>query len=320
MHEHAQTPEFVWPRLEWQIMTSLPTRPFSAKTNSEKEQVDTDFPVSARTGLLHLVSEAIDKRYVAGWHSVAKEARRIARAPLRNYQTHTVADFKAAQEDSETYLNQLSWDHAFDFCERLHNELAHGESYNQEGEIIEVTTKVQAQEFVAVELQRLFDEEGFAYEFRNGAVERRGKRHTLGQAEKAVKALTDHKLDAARRHYSKALRHFRDRHKPDCENAVKEAVCAVESAAKDLYPEAKAATLGDFIRWATTNERRLLPKGIGQTFTGLYVFRNSAEGVSHGSTLGDVVTLEATEYILAIAASQVLLLTDLVPDSGEPPF
>ena len=101
---------------------------------------------------------------------------------------------------------------------------------------------------------------------------------------------------------------------------MKEAVCAVESAAKDLYPEAKAATLGDFIKWATGNERKILSKVLGQTFTGLYAFRNSAEGVSHGFTSGDVVTAEVTEYVLAVAASQVLLMADLVKETEEPPF
>ena len=79
---------------------------------------------------------------------------------------------------------------------------------------------------------------------------------------------------------------------------MKEAVCAVKSAAKDLYPEAKAATLGDFVRWASANERRVLSKVLGQTFAGLYAFRNSAEGVSHGSTAGDVVTASTAEYVL----------------------
>jgi AbiJ N-terminal domain 4 len=301
-------------------MTTSPARPFSARTGSEKARIDSEFPAPGRAGLLHLLNEAVDRNYVAGWHTVAREARRIARAPVRNYQSNTVADIKAAQEDTETYLNQMSWDRVFDFCERLHSQLAAGYAYEQDGETINITTKAQAQVFVAEEMQRLFDEEGFAYEFSDGAVERRGKRHTVDQAGKATKVLADLKLEAARRHFSKALRYFRDRHKPDYENAVKEAVCAVESAAKELYPEAKAATLADFIKWSTGNERKILSKALGQMFTGLYAFRNSAEGVSHGSTSGDVVTAEVTEYVLAVAASQVLLMADLVAEIEEPPF
>jgi hypothetical protein len=149
-------------------------------------------------------------------------------------------------------------------------------------------------------------------------VQRRGKRHTINQINKAEKALSDQRLEAARKHFSKSLRHFRDREKPDPENTVKEAVCAVEAAAKELFPDAKVATLGDFVKWATGSD--LLPKTIGQTFTGLYAFRNSGEGVSHGATSGGVVTAELSEYVLGMAASQIVLLADLAGGDEEPPF
>jgi hypothetical protein len=127
-------------------------------------------------------------------------------------------------------------------------------------------------------------------------------------------------LSAARKHFSKALRYFRDREKPDPENAVKEAACAVEAAAKELFPDAKAATLGEFVKWATASDRSLLPKTIGQTFGGLYAFRNGGEGVSHGGTSGGVVTAELSEYVLGMAASQILLLADLARGEEEAPF
>jgi hypothetical protein len=132
--------------------------------------------------------------------------------------------------------------------------------------------------------------------------------------------LDEQKLNAARMHYSKALRYFHDRKKTDHENAVKEAVCAEEAAAKELFPDAKARTLADFIGWATNNERNLLPKTVGQTFIGLYGFRNSGEGVAHGAASGGAVTAELSEYILGIAASQIVFLADLACSDEEPPF
>jgi hypothetical protein len=90
---------------------------------------------------------------------------------LASCESNTVADIKAAQEDTETSLNQMSWERVFDFCERLHSQLAAGYAYEHDGETINITTKAQAQVFVDEEMQRLFDEEGFAYEFRDGAVE-----------------------------------------------------------------------------------------------------------------------------------------------------
>lgn len=102
---------------------------------------------------------------------------------------------------------------------------------------------------------------------------------------------------------------------------MKEAVCAVEAAAKELFPDAKAGTLGDFVKWATSCEPCLMPKTIGNTFSGLYGFRNSGVGVSHGAASGGVVTPELSEYVLGMAATQVILLADLAKDDeDDPPF
>lgn len=302
-------------------MTTAPIPPFSARSRREKEWIEDDFPASARTGLLHLLSYAIDGHYISGWPAIAKELRRLARDSVQTYDLRYTSAEKAAQDDAELNLIALDWDRVYDFCERVYSYLARGAVYwINDGEETVTTTKEQSQQFVAEEMQRLFDEESLGYEFRDGLVQRRGKRHTIDQIGKAERALVDRRLDLARKHYSKALRHFREREKPDHENAVKEAVCAVEAAAKELFPESNAATLGDFVRWATSSERNVLPKTILQTFSGLYAFRNSGEGVSHGATSGGVVTAELSEYVLGIAASQIILLADLAREDEEPPF
>jgi hypothetical protein len=300
-------------------MTTAP-RPeplFSARNRREKTWIEDDFPVSAQTGLLHILNEAVDKRYLSGWHVVARELRRITREPLRNYDPQSVPSIKTAKEDAQTYLYMLRWEQVYDFCERLHSHLAQDIIY-EDGDVIR--TKVQSQQYFTEEIQHLFEEESLGYEYKDGLVQRRGKRHTVNQINKAENALADQRLETARKHFSKALRCFRDREKPDHENAVKEAVCAVEAAAKNLFPEAKAATLGDFVKWATGTKSHLMPTTIGQTFGGIYAFRNSGEGVSHGATSGGTVTAALSEYALGIAASQILLLVDLAKDDEDPPF
>jgi hypothetical protein len=93
----------------------------------------------------------------------------------------------------------------------------------------------------------------------------------------------------------------------DLENVVKEAVCC-GSSSEELISRGKVETLGNFVNCATNNDRLLLPKTIGQTFSGLYGFRNRGKGVSHRSTTGGVVTAELSEYVLGVAASQIVLL------------
>jgi hypothetical protein len=287
--------------------------PFSSRNRGAHSRIDEDFPKSGRIGLVHLLHDPVRKRYVEGWVGLARELRRIARVEPTNYDSESVTDLLQAQKDSEETLNQLSWERVYDFCERLHNHLAqevrdysgYGDQYNT------VTSIADVQAFVASELQRLFLEEGLGFEFRDGAVERRGRRHTVERVSRTQVVLGDPRLVRARRHYDKALQFYRDPVKPDYENAVKEAVCAVEAAGKVLFPEAKAATLGDLTKWLSGNNAGKLPKALGHTFDGLYGFRSGGEGVGHGGASGGVATSKVAEYVLAVAASQMIFLVDL---------
>jgi hypothetical protein len=84
-----------------------------------------------------------------------------------------------------------------------------------------------------------------------------------------------------------------------------------------LFPNVKANTLDDSIKWLTGSEPGKLPKAISQTFTGLYGFRNGGEGVAHGGTTGGAATTSIAEYVLASAASQIILLVDLANAEDE---
>ena len=160
-------------------------------------------------------------------------------------------------------------------------------------------------------MNRLFVEESLAFEFRDGHVERRGRAHTTTQVSKAQVVLGDPRLEAARGHFNKALKYFRSVSQPDPENAVKEAVCAVEATARALFPDSGGKTLGEITKTLTGNAAGQLPKSVAQTFHGLYGFRSGGEGVAHGGTAGGPVTNAIAEYVLAVAASQMILLVDL---------
>jgi hypothetical protein len=188
----------------------------------------------------------------------------------------------------------------------------------QEPGIIKARSEVQ--EYIASELQRLFLEDHLAFEFSNGLVRRRGRRNTAEKVARAELVLGDPRLSAALGHFNKALRYFRNVSQPDHENAVKEAVCAVEATARALFPSA-GSTLGDVLKSITGSEVGQLPKPIAKTFEGLYGFRSGGEGVGHGGTTGGPVTKELAEYSLALAASQIVLLVDLsIALESEVPF
>src|SRR5207249_10153813 len=120
---------------------------------------------------------------------------------------------RQAQKDSEEILNQLPWEKVYDFCERLHNHLAkevraqriNNDGYDTVTCLDTITSLGEVQAFIASELQRLFLEEGLAFEFRDGSVQRRGRRHTVERVSRAEVVLGDPCLVHARKHYDKAL-------------------------------------------------------------------------------------------------------------------
>ena len=283
--------------------------PFSARSQAKPEPIGDDFPQTGRIGLLHLIRELIAREYIEGWRAVIRELQRIARYTPIEYSNRTPEFYI---ETCETLITGLSWEKVFDFCERLHNYLAKDVSYYDDENGFTITTpQSEVQEFISVELQRLFSEEGLAFDFCDGLVQRRGRKHTIEIVSKAQVVMGDSRLISARKHYNKALQFFRTPSKPDFENTVKEAVCAVEAAGRTLFPTAKVTTLGDLVKWLTNTEDIQLPKSISQTLTGLYGFRSSGEGVGHGGAEGGTVTAELAEYVLSVAASQIILLVDL---------
>jgi hypothetical protein len=285
--------------------------PFSARHRGPHRQIDADFPASARNGLLHLLFDLIEKSYVGGWIPVARELQRLGRLTPGEYNASSAKGAALARDDAEAALASLTWQKAYDFCERLHSHLAREVGYHDNFEFHVTTSKSDVQAYISDELRRLLLEEGLAFEFAEGTVRRRGRKHTVDISTRAQVVLGDPRLGDARRHYEKALHFFRSLSKPDYENAAKESVCAVEAACKALFPESKAATLGDFAKWVATAKTVEVPKGLVQTITGIYAYRSGGDGVGHGGATGGRATAEVAEYVLAVCASQIIYLVVL---------
>lgn len=298
-------------------MTDSASTPFSARHSTQSKQIDSIFPFTARTGLTHLLFDLVERNYVAGWPAVAKELQRIGRRQPDTFDAGKTAAHKQAQVAAIEVLDDLHWLKVYDFCERLHGHLAQEVGFNGEWGYEVSVAKGEAQQYIAQELQRLFLEESLAYEFSDGMVRRRGRKHTVEASAKAHLVLGDPALVGARKHYEKALQFFRSPASPDFENCVKEAVCSVEAAAKSLFPEAKSTTLGDFAKWLSASKTIEAPKALCQTITSIYAFRSGAEGVGHGGGTGGKATKEVAEYILSVCASQIIYLVDLANQASD---
>lgn len=283
--------------------------PFSARVRSGSQQVEGVFPGSAEVGLFHLLADLVQRGFVRDWSDISRELARIGRVPPGNV-------YNDPERACEQMLSELRWQSAFDFCERLHGFLARdaGE-LDRDGDFVVSTPLSEVQAYISRELNRLFLEENFAYTFAEGEVRRRGRNHTNEQISNAGMVMGDARLASARRHFSKALGFFRDAKAPDYENAVKEAVCAVEAAGKALFPDLQASTLGELVK--AMIQSQLLPKAIGQTMSGLYGFRSGGDGIGHGGSTGGAATVELAEFAIASSASQIILLLEIANKREE---
>lgn len=295
--------------------------PFSARQRGSNLQIDKSFPESAKMALLHLLHDLEERGFVSGWPAVSREIQRIGRQPPTPYDTSSVASVKEAKSDAEAGLSSLTWEKTYDFCERLFSHLAKDAGHWGQFDIFEITTpKSEVQKYVTEELDRIFLEEALAFEFSEGLVRRRGRKHTEDQATRAQVVLGDNRLVSARKHYEKSLQFFRNPTKPDYENSVKEAVCSVEATGKALFPSAKAATLGDLVKWFSSTQEYTIPKALLKTIEGIYAYRSGGDGVGHGGATGGAATVEVAEYVLSVSASQIIYLVDIENSNDDIPF
>jgi hypothetical protein len=175
--------------------------PFSARKRGAQVQIDNDCPETTRMGLLHILCQLVELKYVEDWREVVGELQRIGRVS-----PHFDPTF--ARSTTEELLTTLAWDKIFDFCERLYGHLAQEVtrySLDNEPEILAPMSAVQ--ECIASELQRLFLEENLAFEFSSGLVRRRGRRHTAIQVARSELVLGDPRFSSARTHFIKALKY-----------------------------------------------------------------------------------------------------------------
>jgi hypothetical protein len=264
----------------------------------------------------------VAKEYVGGWIPLDQELRRICRESPVLYDD-SGEDKNKARISVDHLARNAPWDKVLDFIERLHSHLAQEVSRwdSSANDWYLVTPRSAVQEYISEAMTRLLLEENLAFEFGpSGGIWRRGRRHSANMVSRAEVVLGDPRLDEARKHYSKALRYFRNPSNPDLENTVKEAVCAVEATAKSLFPTAKGSTLADVVTSITGSDDGKLPASIAKTFHGLYGFRSGGAGVGHGGAGGGPVTQGIAEYALSLAASQIILLVDLANKDSEIPF
>jgi hypothetical protein len=248
-----------------------------------------DFPRSARLGLWHVLLDLVRRQYIRG----GAEALRREVQPAARTATQDDADIQ------ELLLN-LPWVSVYGLLERLWTMLT---------DPANVTLK-DVQQYYDNEMSQLFGEEGIGYAFRNGKVTRPGRPSTQKAISRTSEVLSDTRLTRSAAHFRKALQFFSAGPTADYENAVKEAVAALEAAVKALLPSAPTAMLPDVLRSSQGTTADKIPPTLVKAMSAVFAFRGAADGVAHGGANGGVATPEVAEWVLAQVAAHITYLVD----------
>ena len=187
-------------------------------------------------------------------------------------------------------LTRLAWDEFCDACEGLY------ELFETRGPRFEQ------------HVNRVFARNFFGYEMRNGQIERVGAVTHEEVMEEAQGILADDDLAGPNEQFQDARRLYNARPKPDLDNAVKEAISAVEGLARILLNDRKVLLSKALQR--IQQEKGAHP-AMMEMIGKLYAYRGDKEGVSHGATEPSQIPLHEAEFAIGTSAQAIVYLARL---------
>ena len=121
------------------------------------------------------------------------------------------------------------------------------------------------------------------------------------------------KLTGVRTHLGKSLALLADRDRPDPENAIKEAISAVESLCGAIV--GKKTTLGDALK-RLEDSGVTLHRALKESWLKLYGYTSDAEGIRDSSQLESGATIDDAVYFLVSSSAFIGLLTAKATGAG----
>ena len=113
--------------------------------------------------------------------------------------------------------------------------------------------------------------------------------------------------------FSKAIGHLNARPNPDYENAVKDAIGAVEGLARILM--SSNATLSEILK--TPLVKNSMHQTLGESLGKIYAYRGDEGGVAHGLVGPSKVGKEEADLILTLTAGYIVYLATKLPTPGK---
>lgn len=285
-------------------MTKLP---FNLRNNIEiGNQITDGFPQITRIGLFNILESFVEKGLIeGGWRALQLELFRTCRI-------ETLIATERYEGEVREKLYEAEWMKVFIFCERVYSKhLAAVYEYDYNGYECGIKiSKDETKELFAEEIGNLLLEDNIAYEFKDGEFYRRGRAITQQSIKRVGNVLGDSRLGKVRFHYMKALNFFRDKDNPDYPNTIKESICSLEFLGDIMSGKNASKDFKAFLSKYEGNGEDKIPAPIVQSIIKIYGYRNTGEGVAHGSTKGLNVTELEAELVLNLVASFITYLYD----------
>ncbi len=304
--------------------------PFSQRLGIQQSKpIDNDFPNSGRVALVYLLQDLANRNYVRynaenPWHGNWKKWSIIITELQRT--GRQLADNESFQDPLDLaawLLGQMRWDQVYTFCERVYDRILISQSYLDEdidrwfeGDPIE-----DIKQFYTEELNSILAEENLAFQFDGGLFERRGRAQTQKSFQRVGAVLSHPSLLDVRNHYNKARRFFNERPKPDVENCIKEALCALEACLEILTHKPASKDVVKVVKQVQGNGTNEIPPPIAGGLIKVHGYRVSGQGVAHAALAGTKVSEIEAELVMNLVASYITYLVDLLSQiDDEIPF
>ncbi|MEM9351474.1 MAG: hypothetical protein AAGA92_00525 [Planctomycetota bacterium] len=192
----------------------------------------------------------------------------------------------------------LPWYHVYDLVEfivtrqTLFGEISGGKS----------ETRLQ---ILLSGTNRVLEEERAGYRLTQGVFAAITSNTETGEIQEAVQNASAHGVQGASTHLDTAIRHFSKRPDPDYRNAIKEAISAVESAAKVLSGEA-AGGLESAL--SALSEKTELHSALRSAFCKLYGYTSDEDGIRHAILEEKDVGFDEAKYMIVSCSAFVNFL------------
>jgi len=188
-------------------------------------------------------------------------------------------------------IKECKWWYVYDICQIAFD-------------LIWKTNQANAIEF-SEEIRTLFLEEGLGWSFHCGKLERVRPELVQLSINEAKTLLKDEKYKSADELFKKAFDALNLRPKPDVENAIKDAICSIESVGRVILSDPKPL-LDGVVKELSKNG--FIPKPLDEMILKLYAYRGNEPSVAHGSIEPSRVSLTEAEFVVSMTAAILIFI------------